>query len=224
MESLRWILLGAGVLFVIAVYVLSRRRSQSSETYTYTETDDTQGFSAVDLDDLDEGVGEVRVVASDRDVPDTVERKQESTATGNQHADSSGQPDSEIITVFILAPSKEECFVGDRINSAVRSCGMVFGDMNIFHKIDDDNRILFSLANMLNPGSFDPASLFETRTTGLAVFLQLDAVDDPNAALDDMLSTAYHISELLGGQLCNHKRAAISQQDTEEYRQLAAKY
>lgn len=224
MDNLRWILLGAGVLFVLAIYLLSRKRRSDKDTYTYVEPEEEFGFAATDLDAVDEGVGEVRVIASTRD-DDFPERELYDEPFPNEEETSTEPPPvPELITVYIMTTSDDQRFTGDRINSAARSCGLVFGDMDIYHRLDDADRPVFSLANMLNPGSFDPATMLELQTTGLAVFMQLEMVEDPDAAIDDMLSSAYQISELLGGRLCNHKHTEISQQDTEEYRELAANY
>lgn len=232
MEYLRWILLGAGALFVLLVYFYSRRRQRSAGDEYINESADIEGFSAVDLDRLDEGVGEVRVIArgDDRRGEHGHEHHDSATQTATRTRPAASErevrdmPEAVIITLFILAQGKDQPFQGDRVNSAARACGLVFGEMNIFHKLDVNDHPVYSLANMLEPGSFDPATLFELRTTGLVVFLQLDMVQEPRMALDDMLATAYRLSEFLGGQLCNHRRQPISQQDTDEYRSQAANF
>ena len=63
MESLRWILLAAGIIFVIIVYVLGRSRRQRNHPVVDELEDDLPAFSANSLDDVDEGVGEVRVIS-----------------------------------------------------------------------------------------------------------------------------------------------------------------
>ncbi len=229
MENLRWILLGAGILFVVVVYFLGRQRRSARERQVYDESSELPEFSATDLDMVDEGVGEVRIIASmDYETPDEpitqsqpVEDDIEpSPVEGNKPERDSQPSDSDIIMLCILAASKEETLRGDQINSAVRANGMVFGEMNIFHRYDADNMPLYSLANMLEPGSFDPEKLYETETSGLTMFMQASMVSDPAEALDDMLRTAYQISEMLGGRLCNRKRERLTEKDTIQYREL----
>ena len=76
--------------------------------------------------------------------------------------------------------------------------------MNIFHYKDND-RSVFSLANMLEPGSFDATTIHDLKTTGLTVFMQIQG-DDPLDDLTEMLQRSYQMAGLLDARLCNHKR------------------
>lgn len=255
MENLRWILLLAGIVFVIVVYLLSRQRRRSKTDVSLAVDNELPDFSATDdLDNVDEGVGKVRVVTSfDEDAAPFVdgpadialsEDKQPSaqeTQQPSQQADSqplqqqqvkqqqtgeqqTGEQQTEpvqLIMLYILAEANEP-FSGGQINSAARASGMIFGDMNIFHRHDHDNLIQYSMANMVEPGSFDPETLYDMETRGLAVFMQPELVAEPTEALDDMLNTAYQITEMLGGRLCNRKREPLSETDTAQYRQQLA--
>jgi len=106
---------------------------------------------------------------------------------------------------------------GDKINSAAQANGLVFGSMNIFHHLDADEQTIFSLANMVEPGNFDPDSIHEMTTTGLTVFMQLSNLKNPADDFDEMLRCAYHISEMLDANLCNQNRQPITQADAEYY-------
>ena len=63
MEYLRWILLAGGIVFVILIYVLGRRHSSKNAIEEDIDSGDLPSFSARDWDELDEGVGEVRIIA-----------------------------------------------------------------------------------------------------------------------------------------------------------------
>ncbi len=220
MEYLRWILLGAGILFVAFIYLKYRPRKRSAIDYGDDLDAEVPEFSANDLSNVDEGVGAVRVVASmDTAVDEPSELATAETDSDTDTATTSDAAAPQIIQVFITAPSRDKPFRGDSINSAAQACGLSYGDMKIFHKQDEDGQILFSMANMLKPGSFDVSTMFETETTGLVLFMQAELLLAPSLVLEDMLQTAYRLSEMLGGQLCNHRRQPLSQQDTEAYRQ-----
>ena len=64
MESLRWILLAAGIAFVIVIYILGRSRRRRNHSMVDELEDDLPEFSAHSLDDVDEGVGQVRIITS----------------------------------------------------------------------------------------------------------------------------------------------------------------
>ena len=240
MENLRWILLIAGIIFVIVVYAVSRQRRRDREQQQLPLQDELPAFSATDdLDSVDEGVGKVRVVArfEEGEAPDTAataamaqpaaQAEAASTAANTAPVGSASRqprhdmPD-DVFTLFIIAPSAQERFTGEQINSAARASSLVFGEMNIFHRLDGEDRIQYSLANMLKPGSFDPDRLFDTETRGITLFMQASLVEDAQAVLDDMLQTAYQIAEMLGGQLCNASREPLTEQDTRQYRERIA--
>ena len=94
--------------------------------------------------------------------------------------------------------------------------------MNIFHKLDGNGESVFSLANMVEPGDFDPDAMHEIQTSGIILFMQVSAVENPDSVFDDMLECAYHISEMLDAQLCNRKRQPLTQSDAEQYREMVA--
>lgn len=220
MESLRWILLAAGIVFVLVIYFLGRNRRQRQRSMNDELDDDLPEFSARSLDDVDEGVGQVRVIASadlqseDDDVAslnvsaDVEQRETAQDATNKNKL-------NDIIVLYIL-PKPDAILAGAQINSSAQAMGLRFGEMNIFHYMDG-SRSVFSLANMLEPGSFDADTIHDLKTTGLTVFMQIHA-GDPLDDLTEMLQRSYQLAGLLDARLCNHKREPLTEQDAENYR------
>ena len=94
--------------------------------------------------------------------------------------------------------------------------------MNIFH-YKPRERSVFSLANMLEPGSFDADTIHDLKTTGLTVFMQIRA-GDPLDDLTEMLQRSYQLAGLLGARLCNHERKVLTEQDAENYRAQVSEF
>ena len=241
MESLRWILLAAGAIFVLVIYLLGRNRKRRNHSVIDELEDDLPEFTARSLDDVDEGVGEVRVITSrstddvftdDVQLDETVDSygsaepvADEAPVTENMDSDDAGKKaeDSrlkDIIVLYILPkgdPHNHQPLLGAQINSSAQAMGLSFGDMNIFH-YTVNGRNVFSLANMLEPGSFDPDTIHDLKTSGLTVFMQLHK-GDPMDDLTEMLQRSYQLAGLLDARLCNHKRETLTEQDAENYRQ-----
>ncbi len=247
MESLRWILIAAGIVFIVAIYMLGKNRRQrdlfSSDEFV-SEMDKDTGedldmglpeFSARNLDDVDEGVGAVRVISGDPydETEETPSLNASDDSFNDAHNNEEGlaetnkastgqktnnQP-NDIIVIYIL-PKGDALLEGSQINSTAQALGLNFGEMNIFH-YSSDGRNIFSLANMLEPGSFDSETIHVLKTTGLTLFMQIKrdgAMDDSMNDLSEMLQRGYQIAGLLEARLCNHKREPLTEQDAENYR------
>jgi len=113
---------------------------------------------------------------------------------------------------------------GKSINSVALANHMFFGEMNIYHRMGVDNKPLFSLVNMVKPGSFDPASIHDLNTPGITLFLQLPGPSNAADAFNDMLHTAQRMSEMLEALLCDSKRQPLTESVVEEYRRTAASF
>ena len=239
MELLRWILLAAGIIFVLVIYLLGRSRRQRNSSIVDELEDDLPEFSATNLDDVDEGVGSVRIISSEYDDADIVDEfasdnvaiessqidDQESYSLDNEvtesETDKTEKNTSDIIVLYIL-PKLDELLIGSQINSAAQAMGLSFGDMNIFH-FKPQGRSVFSLANMLEPGSFDADTIHDLKTSGLTVFMQIKP-GDPLDDLTEMLQRSYQLAGLLGARLCNAKRESLTEQDAENYRQQVSEF
>jgi cell division protein ZipA len=123
-------------------------------------------------------------------------------------------PVERIVSLFVVA-REGHAFNGADLIVAAEKAGLEYGDMGIYHRLVDGKRELgpiFSVANMLKPGSFDLTRLDALRTPGLSFFM---ALPGPVAALDAwdaMLPTAQRLAELLDGQVLDEERNALGRQ------------
>jgi len=125
--------------------------------------------------------------------------------------------EARIIAMHILASNGEK-FAGPDILSAVMRAGLQFGDLGIFHRHDEQGATLFSLANAIEPGTFDLAAMDELATPALLLIMQLPGPFSATSAFDLMLESAQDISESLGGRLCDERRSVLTKQAIEELR------
>ena len=230
MEYLRWILLLAGILFIAVLYFMGRQRRHNDMYSDGSEFDeDLPQISTRELDDFDEGVGKVRVVTrfdDDDELPqDDISATQSAEPqkkTPQQKSEKPSARPDDLVTLYLM--SKDEPLSGDMINSAAYANGLTFGEMNIFHRLDENEQPLYSLANMMKPGSFDSENIHKLKTRGLVLFIQLADLKYPVDALHDMLRCAYRMADMIEARLCNHKRQPLTEQDANAYRALAAKF
>ena len=98
---------------------------------------------------------------------------------------------------------------------AAEKAGLVYGDMNIFHRLVEGHPELgpvFSVANMVKPGSFDMATIQSLETPAITFFMTLPAPVPALDAWETMLPTAQRMAELLDGVLLDEERNALGRQ------------
>ncbi|MFM8356605.1 MAG: cell division protein ZipA, partial [Gammaproteobacteria bacterium] len=130
----------------------------------------------------------------------------------------------ELILINVLAP-REQPFTGTQLIDALRANGLRYGEMNIFHRIDAERRVIqFSIANIIEPGTFDLADIDAFRSPGLCFFLRLPGPESPIDAFDDMQRTARDVAQRLAGELKDERRSVLTAQTIEHYRGRVAEY
>lgn len=134
------------------------------------------------------------------------------------------QPVEELIVINVIAP-KGKPFVGGGMVEALRARGLKYGDMNIFHRVDPISRTtLYSVANVVEPGTFDMADLDNFRSPGVCFFMQLPGPEAPLEAFEDMLKVTREVAMRLGGELKDEQRSVMTGQTVEHYRQRIVEF
>ena len=130
----------------------------------------------------------------------------------------------ELIVMNVIAETGT-VFPGEAIFDILRGRGLKFGDMNIFHRTEPLTRAIhYSVANVVEPGTFDMADMAAFRTPGMCFFMQLPGPEHPAEAFEDMLSVAREVETKLGGVLSDEQRNRMTNQTVEHYRQRIADF
>ena len=146
--------------------------------------------------------------------------------TGSPQVDERTPPTSpdELIILGVLAKSGS-VFKGAELVDALRGQGLKFGNMSIFHRTDSTtDQQLFSVANALEPGTFDLADMQALETPGITFFLQLPVPGDAFETLEDMLLSARTVAAALGGDVKDDQMNTLTGQTVEHMRQRLADY
>ena len=132
--------------------------------------------------------------------------------------------ESEILAINVLARGTRR-FSGSDLWTAFQRNGLTFGDMNIFHRLSPITRTpQYSVANAVEPGTFDLANMETMETPGACFFLRLPGPSEPAAVFDDMLRVARDIGQSLDGELKDENFSALTGQTEEHYRQRIAEF
>ena len=119
-----------------------------------------------------------------------------------------------IVTLFVAARPGERLRGSDLVVAAEKA-GLLYGDMNIYHRLVDGKPELgpnFSVANMVKPGSFDLRRVHEIDTPGITFFLTLPGPLGALDAWETMLPTAQRMAELLDAIVLDEERNTLGRQ------------
>lgn len=129
------------------------------------------------------------------------------------------RPVEELIVLNVLAP-KGKPFAGPGVVEALRARGLRYGQMNIFHRVDPLTRTtLYSVASVVEPGTFDLSDLDNFRSPGICFFMQLPGPEQPLEVFEDMLKAARDVAVRVGGEVKDEQRSVMTGQTVEHYRQ-----
>ena len=128
---------------------------------------------------------------------------------------------SEVLVLNVTA-KKGRLIMGERLLSLMQGLELEYGDRKIFSKRTDDAEgapILFNVANMLQPGTFDLNNMENFATVGVTLFLALPSPISNFEAFEEMLQTAQDLVRSIDGELRDDQRNMMTGQTIEHYRQ-----
>lgn len=126
----------------------------------------------------------------------------------------------EVMVINVMARNGE--LAGNDLLRVMLSCGFRFGEMNIFHRYEQHSgkgSLLFSAANVVEPGVFDVGRMEEFSTPGICIFMKLPGPKRPIHAFEIMMDSARKIANLLDADVKDEHHNVMRQQTAEHYRQ-----
>ncbi|MCG6940183.1 MAG: cell division protein ZipA C-terminal FtsZ-binding domain-containing protein [Thiohalocapsa sp.] len=237
--TLRLILTVIGAVFLIGLYLWekqraqgftgarrvrrppSRRRQEPNFGRLGEADDDDSAASAYAYGDDADDLSYEAVPAPESAMTDAYDDDEgEQSASERAAAGAAGAASDELlIQLYITSPGG--AFDGEDILAAAERCKLRPGDMDIFHRTRGDaphGEPLFSMANLVNPGTFPFDDMSEFASPGLAVFAQFRGEPSDLMVFDEMLDGARIMAELLGGDIRGPQRQPLRDADAKALR------
>ena len=228
MDGLRWLLLLFGLLVVVGVYLYSRRERERDRERDGEQTPrraprtdrvepSLNGASATS----DVELQEEQYVDSDDDVADP---RLDGDSAEEPLDDRPSSP-QKIVTMRLVA-RKHGAFAGDDLILNLRAVGMRHGKFGIFHRYqdDDEKKVVFSAASLVEPGSFDLENIKDQKIPGISLFMVLPGPLDGCKAFDLMMEAGRTLTKALHAELLDESGSTLSIQRERYLREEIIQY
>ena len=101
-------------------------------------------------------------------------------------------------------------FDGAQLLAALGTEGLGYGRYEIFHRLHDDGRPIYSVASLREPGTFDIETMPTTYYPGVAMFAVLPGPVSAADAFDEMIFAARALATHLNGSLADERGAPLT--------------
>ena len=115
-----------------------------------------------------------------------------------------------------LAPQKVE---GAKLQEVLQEELLTHGKYDVFHRLHSDGQSIFSIASMVEPGTFDLEKMGETLYPGVTLFAQLPGPVPGMHALNELVACARRLHQSLGGVLQDDRGVPLTVHRIERMRQ-----
>lgn len=242
-NSLRLVLLILGVVLVAGIYLWDRRkhvdsrlfRKQSVRRNRQHDTsvfDNGEGTDDDPVPDATPDSAEMPILQAAE--ADTFQLTSDPSAeisddlsfsatSAFQEFEAGADLPTKILQVNLVARSTE--ISGQMILDLAAELDMQLGEFNIFHRMDPKTgKSIFSMANIVEPGSFDADNMQNFKTPGLTLFSQLPAPVDCLTVYSEMMNVAKRISYIVGAEMRDASHSAMTSQSIEHEREAIVEY
>lgn len=125
----------------------------------------------------------------------------------------------QVVVLSVVMPANQQ-MLGAALLPTLLTLGLKYGEMNIFHRHEDNagqGKVTFSLANIMNPGSFDLDTIETFATRGVSLFMTLPNAGDPFYVFEQMLNAAKQLAQEFNAQVLDEKRNILTKQTEQHY-------
>ncbi|MFA6051475.1 MAG: cell division protein ZipA C-terminal FtsZ-binding domain-containing protein [Methylobacter sp.] len=123
------------------------------------------------------------------------------------------------IIQFSIITKADEDFNGADLVEALEDAGLVYGNLKIFERLDQNRLVDFGVACMVEPGTFPDKDLEDFYCPGVVFFMQPGELDDAQTVFDDYIETITAVAAQVDGVVLDHRRQPLTEATIQAIRQ-----
>lgn len=145
---------------------------------------------------------------------------EESISVAQESIESEPEIPADMITFYVVSAEGYQ-FEGEHVVQCLEALGFEYGEYNIFHRYkhlgNSNSPVIFSVANMMQPGVFDLNNLKDFSTIGLVIFMHLPTDGNLKTNLRLMLQCTERLASALNGFVLNDRHEIFDENARIEY-------
>ncbi len=119
-------------------------------------------------------------------------------------------PRTERVLTVRVVRADGQALAGRALRQALEYSGMVHGPQRIYHLVDVDGAVRASAANLVRPGSLDPAQMDAQEFRGLSLFSILPGPVESTRMLDELLQLSRTVAGRVGAVVQDEQGALLA--------------
>jgi len=231
-STLRWILIIVGVIIVGSIFLFgnpekkrkpkaSRKKKEDRQDRLEPTLDGASGGEADPDSSGEAAAGEGSAGQGELPIDETPAT---AAPVASRPRAPAGPPPDKIASLFLLARDNHVITGAELLQAAVNT-GMEYGEMDIFHRVEDGSeKSVFCMANAAKPGHFPRDEWNSLETSGVVLFMTLPGPIHALDAWDAMLATGRRMGEILQADLLDEERIPFTRQKEARLREEMRKY
>lgn len=128
------------------------------------------------------------------------------------------------LVMLYLVADKDKTYQGPDLVEAMEETGLAYGARKLFDRVahtgetQSNGVVVYSIANIVEPGFFELEGIEHFSTPGLTIFMLLPGPLDGITAYEDLIATAWQLMQKLGGSLLDGDRQPLTDAHLEQLR------
>jgi len=238
-DIIRLILFLGGIALVLGIYLWDKRRKLDSKLHAIRKAQQKMapgsgagagGHAPVGADSLGilaedpfDSVDSLDDVITETATPEPVAEQETFSFAAVDDEEETVSPSDELPTKIlqINIVARVGRMTAADIHRAAWEVGLIHGNMSIFHRHVNgpDSPVTFSMASIVEPGTFPADPTADFTTPGLILFAHLSGPQDGLVVFSDMLFTAERLAALLDASLQDETHSDLTKQTIEHIRE-----